>query len=46
VSALLDWANRHNLRLHQLNARSASLQETFLAIAESAGDQSDQEWVA
>ena len=45
VSALLDWANRHDLRLHHLNARSASLQEAFLAVAESAGDQSDEEWL-
>ncbi len=35
LSALLDWANHHELRLHELNARSASLQETFLAVAES-----------
>ena len=46
VSALLDWANRHDLRLHQLTARSASLQEAFLAVAESSADPSDQEWVA
>jgi ABC-2 type transport system ATP-binding protein len=43
---LLDWANRHDLRLHQLNARAASLQEAFLAVAESSADPSDQEWVA
>jgi ABC-2 type transport system ATP-binding protein len=47
VSALLDWANRNDLRLHQLNARSASLQEAFLAVAEAnGGNQSDREWVA
>ena len=46
VSALLVWANGHDLRLHNLNARSASLQEAFLAVAGSGGDQSDQEWVA
>jgi ABC-2 type transport system ATP-binding protein len=45
VSALLDWANRNDLRLHQLNARPATLQEAFLAVAESDG-YSDREWVA
>jgi ABC-2 type transport system ATP-binding protein len=45
VSALLDWANRNDLRLRQLNARPASLQEAFLAVAESDGN-SDREWVA
>jgi len=45
VSALLDWANRNELRLPQLNARSASLQEAFLAVAES-GDPADRERLA
>ena len=46
VSALLEWANLHNLQLHQFNARSASLQEAFLAVAESGDDQRDEESVA
>ena len=37
VAALLRWANEHDLRLHQFTARAASLQETFLALAESRG---------
>ena len=43
-SALLDWANRSDLRLHQLNARPATLQEAFLTVAESGGN-SDRERV-
>ena len=46
MSALLEWANLHNLQLHQFNARSASLQEAFLAVAESGDDQRDEESVA
>ena len=46
VSALLEWANHHDLRLHQFKAQAASLQETFLAVAESGDDQHDEEWVA
>jgi ABC-2 type transport system ATP-binding protein len=46
ASALLEWANQHGLRLHQLTARSASLQETFLALAESGDTHSGQERVA
>jgi ABC-2 type transport system ATP-binding protein len=45
VAALLEWANHHDLRLHQFTARAASLQETFLALAESGGDHHDEEWV-
>ena len=45
VAALLEWANHHDVRLHQFAARAASLQETFLALAESSGDQHDEEWV-
>jgi len=45
VAALLEWANHHDVRLHQFTARAASLQETFLALAESSGDQHDEEWV-
>ena len=46
VSALLEWANQHDLRLHQLTARAASLHETFLAVAESGGKPHDEEWLA
>ena len=46
VSALLEWANHHDLRLHQFNAQAASLQEAFLAVAESGDDQRDEESVA
>ena len=45
VAALLEWANHHDLRLHHFTARPASLQETFLALAESGGDHHDEEWV-
>ena len=45
VSALMEWANRHNLQLHQFQARSASLQEAFLAVAETGNDQRDEESV-
>jgi len=45
VSALLEWANHHDLRLHQFTAQAASLQETFLAVAESGDDEHDEEWV-
>jgi ABC-2 type transport system ATP-binding protein len=46
VSALLEWANHHDLRLHQFTARAASLQETFLAVAEPAGEHHDDgEWL-
>jgi ABC-2 type transport system ATP-binding protein len=46
MSALLDWANRNGLRLPRLTARPASLQEAFLAVAESADDHPAPEWVA
>ena len=45
VAALLEWANHHDLRLHQFTARAASLQETFLSLAESGGAPEDEEWV-
>ena len=45
VAALLEWANHHDLRLHQFTARAASLQETFLAVAESGDAPHDEEWV-
>jgi len=35
LTLLLDWAARHELRLADLTARPASLEEAFLAIAES-----------
>jgi ABC-2 type transport system ATP-binding protein len=38
LTALLDWANQRGVRLHDLTARSASLEEAFLAIAESGGE--------
>ena len=43
MSALLKWANHHDLQLHQLTAKAASLQETFLALAEPAGNHHDDE---
>jgi len=46
VSALMEWANLHNLQLHQFQARCASLQEAFLAVAETGDDQRDEESVA
>src|SRR6478752_6215116 len=46
VSALMDWASVHNLELPHFQARSASLQEAFLAIGESGDDQRDEESVA
>jgi ABC-2 type transport system ATP-binding protein len=38
LTALLDWAGRHHIRLLDLVARPASLEQAFLAVAES-GDQ-------
>nr|WP_051102666.1 ABC transporter ATP-binding protein [Parafrankia elaeagni] len=35
LAVLLAWADRHGIRLHNLNARSASLEEAFLAVARS-----------
>ena len=35
LGLLLGWATRHGLRLDDLTARPASLEEAFLAIAES-----------
>ncbi len=35
LTLLLTWATRHELRLEELTARPASLEEAFLAIAES-----------
>lgn len=46
LTALLDWANQRDVRLHDLNARSASLEEAFLAIAESDGAPADDAEVA
>ena len=46
VSALMQWATLHNLQLPHFQARSASLQEAFLAVAESRDDQRDEETVA
>lgn len=43
LTALLDWARRHDVRLHDLNARSASLEEAFLAVAAADGHQSDDQ---
>ena len=45
VAALLEWANHHDLRLHQFTAQAASLQETFLAVAEPNGTPHDEEWM-
>jgi ABC-2 type transport system ATP-binding protein len=44
VSALLQWANHHDLRLHHFTAKAASLQETFLALAEP-GEHHEEEWL-
>jgi ABC-2 type transport system ATP-binding protein len=35
LTALLTWATHHDLRLQELTARPASLEEAFLTIAES-----------
>ncbi len=39
LTALLGWADRHGIALGALDARSASLEEAFLAIASEAGHQ-------
>jgi ABC-2 type transport system ATP-binding protein len=36
LEAVLAWARGHDLRLHHLDARSASLEQAFLALAERA----------
>ena len=41
LTALLGWANHHNLRLHNLIARPPSLEEAFLAVAESGDGPTD-----
>jgi ABC-2 type transport system ATP-binding protein len=41
LTELLGWAARHELALAGLDARSASLEEAFLAIAAGAGDHPD-----
>ena len=35
LTALLEWAKARGIRLRDLNARSASLEEAFLAVAEA-----------
>nr|WP_232794042.1 ABC transporter ATP-binding protein [Pseudofrankia saprophytica] len=35
LAVLLAWGDRHGIRLHNLNARSASLEEAFLAVAQA-----------
>jgi len=34
LTALLAWASRHGVRLHDLEARTGSLEEAFLAVAD------------
>jgi ABC-2 type transport system ATP-binding protein len=46
LTALLGWANQRGVELHDLNTRSACLEETFLAIAESDGELTGNEEVA
>ena len=47
LAALLGWASSHGVELTDLNARSASLEEALLAVAESAtGHTQDQEMTA
>jgi ABC-2 type transport system ATP-binding protein len=46
LTALLGWANQRGVELHDLNARSACLEEAFLAIAASDGDLTGNEEVA
>lgn len=36
LTEVLTWANQHDLQLHDLTARPASLEEAFLAITESS----------
>jgi ABC-2 type transport system ATP-binding protein len=38
LASLLAWSGSRGLALGDLNARSASLEEAFLAVAESATD--------
>jgi ABC-2 type transport system ATP-binding protein len=38
LTALLAWARGHDLRLHDLEARSGSLEAAFLAVADGRGD--------
>ena len=38
LTALLDWAGARGVRLGHLDARSASLEETFLAVADAASE--------
>jgi ABC-2 type transport system ATP-binding protein len=46
LGALLAWAGSRGLVLADLNARSASLEEAFLAVADAAGDRADPEVAA
>jgi ABC-2 type transport system ATP-binding protein len=47
LAALLGRASSHGVELTELNARSASLEEALLAVAESAtGHTQDQEMTA
>ena len=41
LSALLDWANHHQIQLFDLIGRPGSLQEAFLAVAESGDNHTD-----
>jgi ABC-2 type transport system ATP-binding protein len=38
LTALLSWAGRHGVRLHDLDARTGSLEEAFLAVAGGHGE--------
>jgi ABC-2 type transport system ATP-binding protein len=46
LTALLDWANCRGVELPDLNARSASLEEAFLAAAGSTGEHTDDQEMA
>jgi len=44
--ALLGWASSRGVELPDLNARSASLEEAFLAVAESTSEHTDDQEMA
>ncbi|MEU9128075.1 ABC transporter ATP-binding protein [Kitasatospora sp. NPDC048540] len=44
LTALLGWAARHGITLAGLDARSASLEEAFLAVAAGPADAADAVW--
>jgi len=46
LTALLGWASSRDVELPDLNARSASLEEAFLAVAGSTSEHSDDQEMA